>query len=89
MSRSHLDALFADRPSRLSVAEVADLLGVSDQTVYQWLNKGALPGYQIGRTWIVLRDDVKAALTAGSNAAARLVDETEEDDTPPPTPTGS
>jgi excisionase family DNA binding protein len=84
MSRSHLDALFADLPSRLSVAEVADLLGVSDQTVYQWLNKGALPGYQIGRTWIVLRDDVKAALTAGSNAAAKLVDEDQNEGEAPP-----
>ena len=47
MSRSHLDALFADLPPRLNVAEVADLLGVSDQTVYQWLG-GDIPLDRIG-----------------------------------------
>ena len=80
MSRSHLDALFADLPPRLDVPQIADLLGVSHKAVYTWLNNGILPGYQVGRTWIVLRDDVKAALTAGSNTAARLF----ADDQDPP-----
>jgi len=78
MSRNNLDALFADLPPRLGVDEVAALLGVSDKAVYVWLKNGVIPGYQVAKTWIVLRDDLKDVLVSGGNAAVRLA---EDDDT--------
>jgi excisionase family DNA binding protein len=78
MSRSNLDALFADLPPRLGVDQVAELLGVSDKAVYVWLKNGVMPGYQVAKTWIILRDDLKDVLVAGGNAAVQLV---EDDDT--------
>jgi excisionase family DNA binding protein len=33
----------------LNVAEVADILGVSTQTIYSWVSKGRLPVVKVGR----------------------------------------
>lgn len=69
---SHLDALFEHLPERMDVNQVADLLGVSTKGVYLWLKEGVIPGYQVGRTWIILRDELKDAIASGRNAAVRL-----------------
>lgn len=58
----HLDALFADAPEVMKVAEVADILRVREAVVYEWLNKGTITGYQIGRSWRILRDELKDTL---------------------------
>jgi excisionase family DNA binding protein len=68
MSR-HLDALFDDLPARLNVAQVADLLGVSHQAVHKWVRTGVVPAYKIGGTWVILREDLKDVMEAGSNTA--------------------
>lgn len=39
----------------LSVAEFAALLGVSEETVRQGVRTGALPGYVVGRTFVIPR----------------------------------
>jgi excisionase family DNA binding protein len=62
---SHLDKFFENLPERLDVKEVAELLGVSIQGVYTWLRNGTVPGYQIGRSWVILRDELKEVLEAG------------------------
>lgn len=67
---AHLDSLFEDLPPRLDVTQVADLLGVSTKGVYAWLRDGTIPGYQIGRTWFILRDELKATMRQGRNQAA-------------------
>jgi excisionase family DNA binding protein len=35
----------------LSVTEAATYLGLSPKTVYAWVEKGAMPGYKVGRVW--------------------------------------
>ena len=35
----------------LSVTETATYLGLSPKTVYSWAEKGAMPGYKVGRVW--------------------------------------
>ncbi|UEJ84611.1 helix-turn-helix domain-containing protein (plasmid) [Brachybacterium halotolerans subsp. kimchii] len=62
-----IDALFEGQPATMTATDVADVMGVSKQAVYKWLNAQVIPGYKLGSTWFILRDDLKAALRAGSN----------------------
>jgi len=64
---SHLDDWLADRPSRLSVPEVADLLGVQPATVYKWLADGLIPGYKLAGVWVILREELKDLIASGRN----------------------
>lgn len=65
---SHLDDWLADRPSRLSVPEVADLLGVQPATVYKWLADGLVPGYKLAGVWVILREELKDLIASGRNS---------------------
>lgn len=62
-----LDALFEGRGPTLAAPEVAELLGMTKQGVYNWLREGVIPGYKLGTTWFILRDELKEALRAGAN----------------------
>lgn len=66
--RDPLDALFDGRPETLSVAEVADMLGISTKGVYRWIKDGVIPAYKVGRTWFLLRDDLHELMRRGRNA---------------------
>lgn len=70
----HLDALFADLPERLKVKQVADLLGISTQGVYKWVENGTIPAYKLGGIWFILRDELKEAMREGSNAFDETAD---------------
>lgn len=48
----------------LTVNEVADLLRLSDMTVYRLIKKGELPAVRIGRSYRLREDDVDAYLAA-------------------------
>jgi excisionase family DNA binding protein len=63
-----LDALFAGRPETLSVEEVAELFNISKQNAYAWLREGVIPGYKLGTTWRVIRDELKETMRRGANA---------------------
>ncbi len=63
-----LDALFEGLRPTLTAPEVAELLGMTKQGVYNWLRDGVIPGYKLGSTWFVLRDELKEALRHGANA---------------------
>ena len=77
---SGLDALFRDRKETLTVPEVAEMLNVTKPGVYKWLKEGVIPGYKLGSTWFILRDELKEALDAGANARrARPSAPTKED----------
>lgn len=78
MSRA-LDTLFANLPSRLSVEQLTDVLGLSDKTVtYRWLRDGRIPAIRLGGTWIIFRDDIKEHLEKNYNTKPGF------DGTPPP-----
>lgn len=62
-----LDALFKGLAPTLTAPEVAELLGMTKQGVYNWLRDGVIPGYKLGNTWFVLRDELKEALRHGAN----------------------
>jgi len=64
---TYLDQLFEGRPETLSAQEVADLLGMTKPGVYKWLKDGVIPGYKVGSSWFILRDELKETLRAGAN----------------------
>ncbi|MBC7519142.1 MAG: helix-turn-helix domain-containing protein [Microbacteriaceae bacterium] len=61
-----LDDLFSPYDAHLSVAKLADILGVTQKTVYDYLLAGELPAYRIGTRWLILRDEIKECLTNSS-----------------------
>lgn len=76
-STAALDALFAGRPETLSVEEVAELLNISRQNAYAWLRDGVIPGYKLGATWRVIRDELKETMRLGANSpSSRKHDDT-------------
>ncbi|MBI4332714.1 MAG: helix-turn-helix domain-containing protein [Chloroflexi bacterium] len=52
----------------LSLNEICDYLGVSNDTVYKWIDKHGLPAYRIGRLWKFKRKDVDEWVKAGGTA---------------------
>lgn len=54
-----------DYPEIMNVQEVADLLRVSNQTVYNLARSGKIPAAKVGREWRFRRDEILAALSKG------------------------
>lgn len=46
--------------SWMSSKDAADYLGVSNRTLYKFVNSGQLPGYQFGRVFRFRRDELDA-----------------------------
>lgn len=47
----------------MTIEDVADYLRVSEQTVYDWAQKGELPGGKLGDDWRFKRDDIERWLS--------------------------
>jgi excisionase family DNA binding protein/YgiT-type zinc finger domain-containing protein len=62
-------------PEVMNVAEVADLLRVSSQTVYSLARSGRLRCTKVGREWRFRRDDVMAALRGQDTEQAAAPDQ--------------
>ena len=63
-----LDKLFEGLPERLTVDQLAQVLGLGDRTItYRWLRDGIVPAIKLGKTWLILRDDVKEHLRSQYN----------------------
>jgi excisionase family DNA binding protein len=67
----------------LTVAEVAEMLKLNQQTVRNWIDQGSLPALRVGRRVRILRSDLEQMLeesyTAGSGSAGRESGPTAED----------
>jgi excisionase family DNA binding protein/YgiT-type zinc finger domain-containing protein len=57
-----------DYPEIMNVSEVADLLRVSNQTVYNLVTEGRLPATKIGREWRFSRAKIMDLLAGEGNA---------------------
>ncbi len=51
--------------SFLTVAEVAELLKLNQQTVRNWIDAGTLPAFRVGRRVRILRADLDQILARG------------------------
>ena len=52
--------------SFLTVAEVAELLKLNQQTVRNWIDQGSLPALRVGRRVRIRRSDLERVLEAGA-----------------------
>jgi excisionase family DNA binding protein/YgiT-type zinc finger domain-containing protein len=59
-------------PDLLNISEVADLLRVSQQTIYNKIRDGSLKARKIGREWRFFRKDIQAYLDEPSFGNALL-----------------
>jgi excisionase family DNA binding protein len=75
-----LDERFAELPENLTIEQLAEVLGVKRATAYQWLNRGVVPAYKLGGTWIIYRDEVREHLIKSRNIQAPTEAPTEAQD---------
>jgi excisionase family DNA binding protein len=54
--------------SFLTVAEVAEMLKLNQQTVRNWIDQGSLPALRVGRRVRIRRSDLERILAEGSTA---------------------
>jgi excisionase family DNA binding protein len=57
--------------SFLTVAEVAELLKLNQQTVRNWIDQGSLPALRVGRRVRIRRSDFDRLLEQGSTGGSR------------------
>ena len=60
----------------LTVAEVAELLKLNQQTVRNWIDQGSLPALRVGRRVRIRRSDLERVLEKGSTTAGRTAADT-------------
>lgn len=68
---NHLNQFFEALPPLLEAQDVAELLGMSRKAVYDLLKAGTIPAYKLGGSWIILRDELRDTIEAGSNQRRR------------------
>ena len=52
----------------LSITEMCKYLGVSNDTVYKWIDKHGMPAHRMGRPWKFKKDEVDEWVKAGGAA---------------------
>jgi len=52
----------------LSVDEICRYLGVSNDTVYRWIDKSGMPAHRMGRLWKFKKYEVDGWVMAGGAA---------------------
>ena len=65
MTRDQVDEYY------LTVAEVAELLRLNQQTVRNWIDQGSLPALRVGRRVRIKRSDLDRLLTEGYSAGSQ------------------
>jgi excisionase family DNA binding protein len=51
-----------ENPEILTVDQVADKLHIRRSTVQDYARRGRLPGFKVGRQWLFLAEDIRAAI---------------------------
>jgi excisionase family DNA binding protein len=64
----------------LSVPDVAEQLGFSDQTILDWIRQKKLPAVQIGRRYRIRQSDVNRVVEANRTTAPALGEDSFWDD---------
>ena len=59
----------ADSEDRwLSINEITKHLGISNDTIYKWIDKYGMPAHRMGRLWKFKKDEVDEWVKAGGAA---------------------
>lgn len=56
----------------LSVGEICKYLGVSNDTVYRWIDTKSMPAHRVGRLWKFKRTEVDAWVKSGGAGDAEF-----------------
>jgi excisionase family DNA binding protein len=59
----------------LTVAEVAELLKLNQQTVRNWIDQGSLPALKVGRRVRIRRSDLERVLNEGATRTGKAAQE--------------
>lgn len=63
--RRHAAGSYYEGSPTLTVEQTRVLLGQdSIETIYRWLRAGTIPAYQVGRSWVIYRDQLLDYLEA-------------------------
>ena len=49
----------------LSISEICQYLGISNDTAYKWIDKHEMPAHRMGRLWKFKKDEVDTWVKAG------------------------
>ena len=71
LSRSLEDVEVESKPDVLNLTEVADLLRVSNQTIYNMIKDERIKAVKFGREWRFNRKDIDAYINGSYDIAAR------------------
>ncbi len=52
----------------LSVADIAEYLGIKKDTIYKWLSKRTIPAHKLGRLWKFKKSEVDEWVRSGGAA---------------------
>lgn len=58
-------------PEELSVADLATMLGKTQQTAWRWLADSKVPGRKVANTWLVYKHEVTQFLIDASNQKSK------------------
>jgi len=64
LSKSFSESDMSEKPDQLNLSEVAEMLRVSNQTIYNMIRDGRLKAQKIGREWRFSKKEIQS-LTAG------------------------
>jgi excisionase family DNA binding protein len=65
------------------VSEVAEILGVSRQTVLKYIKSGIVPGLRVGGRYLIMKDEFESFLRSGGGKEALTGDVSVEDSIEP------
>ena len=60
------------------VSEVAEILGVSRQTVLKYIKSGVVPGLRVGGRYLIMKDEFEEFLRSGGRLKTLQTEEVEE-----------
>ncbi len=62
----------------MTLTEAADALGKSEETVRQWAAAGKIPARKIGRSWVIVTEDLIDHIRKGYEVQKCLLSESEK-----------
>jgi len=68
LSRAMAEASIDNKPEFLNVEEVADLLRISEQSVYNMIKDGRIRAFKAGREWRFRREDILNVIAVAESA---------------------
>lgn len=63
----------------LSINDICKYLGISNDTVYRWIDRHSMPAHRVGRLWKFKKDQVDSWIEAGGARAESTKNDVDKD----------